>query len=257
MSTQLLDPDWIVPDWPAPPGVRALCTTRAGGVSSGPYASLNLGEHVGDVPADVAANRRRLAQAIGARPVFLAQVHGTNLAVLDDATVDGVTADAACTFHSGIACTVMVADCLPVLLTDAQGRRVAAAHAGWRGLAGGVLARAVQSFDDDQGRHDELMAWLGPCIGPEAFEVGHEVKDAFEAQDGEAGRYFKPGRARGKWLADLAGLARRRLEVLGVRQVHGNDSSRAWCTVSNPSRFFSYRRERLSGRFAALVWREG
>ena len=130
MSTQLLDPDWIVPDWPAPPGVRALCTTRAGGVSSGPYASLNLGEHVGDVPAYVAANRRRLAQAIGARPVFLAQVHGTNLAVLDDATVDGVTVDAACTFHSGIACTVMVADCLPVLLTDAQGRRVAAAHAG-------------------------------------------------------------------------------------------------------------------------------
>ena len=257
MSTQLLDPDWIVPDWPAPPGVRALCTTRAGGVSSGPYASLNLGEHVGDVPADVAANRRRLAQAIGARPVFLAQVHGTSLAVLDDATVDGIAADAACSFQSGIACTVMVADCLPVLLTDAQGRRVAAAHAGWRGLAGGVLARAVQSFGDDQGRHDELMGWLGPCIGPESFEVGHEVKDAFEAQDGEAGRHFKPGRARGKWLADLPGLARRRLEALGVRQLYGNDGSRAWCTVSNPSRFFSYRRERLSGRFAALVWREG
>ena len=120
-----------------------------------------------------------------------------------------------------------------------------------------MLARAVQSFDDDHGRHDELMAWLGPCIGPEAFEVGHEVKDAFEAQDGEAGRHFKPGRARGKWLADLPGLARRRLEALGVRQVHGNDSSHAWCTVSNPSRFFSYRRERLSGRFAARGWREG
>jgi YfiH family protein len=256
VTTGLLDPGWIVPDWPAPSGVRAVCTTRAGGVSSGPYASLNLGEHVGDVPADVAANRQRLAEAIGARPVFLTQVHGTSLAVLDDATVDGITADAVCTFHSGIACTVMVADCLPVLLTDAQGRRVAAAHAGWRGLAGGVLSRAVQSFDDDQGRHDELMAWLGPCIGPDAFEVGTEVKHAFEAQDGEAGRHFKRG-APGKWLADLPGLARRRLEALGVRQVHGNDGSPAWCTVSNPSRFFSYRRERLSGRFAALVWREG
>ena len=258
MSTQLLlDPDWIVPDWPAPPGVRALCTTRAGGVSSGPYASLNLGEHVGDVPADVAANRQRLADATGAHPVFLTQVHGTDLAVLDAGTADGTKADAACTAHAGIACTVMVADCLPVLFTDMQGRRVAAAHAGWRGLAGGVLARAVQSFDDDQGRHDELMAWLGPCIGPEVFEVGAEVKAEFEAADGEAGHYFKLAGAPGKWLADLPGLARRRLALLGVRQVHGNDGSRAWCTVANPSRFFSYRRERVGGRFAALVWREG
>lgn len=253
---QQLDPDWIVPDWPAPPGVRAVCTTRAGGVSVGPYASLNLGERVNDVPADVAANRERLAQAIGARPVFLRQVHGTEVAVLDQATVTDTEADAASTTQAGLACTVMVADCLPVLFTDAQGRRVAAAHAGWRGLAGGVLARTVQSFDDDQGRHDELMAWLGPCIGPEVFEVGEEVKAQFEAVDAAAASCFKPGAAPGKWLADLPGLARQRLQALGVRQVHGNDGSRAWCTVSNPSRFFSYRRERVGGRLAALVWRE-
>lgn len=256
MTTHLLDPDWLVPDWPAPPGIRAVCTTRAGGVSTGPYASLNLGEHVGDVPASVVANRERLAQAIGARPVFLRQVHGTDVAVLDDTTTDDTEADAACTAHAGLACTVMVADCLPVLLTDVQGRRVAAAHAGWRGLATGVLARAVQSFDDNQGRHDELMAWLGPCIGPQVFEVGDEVKAQFEASDGDAAQCFKPGRAPGKWLADLPALARRRLQALGVRQIHGNDGTAGWCTVSNPSRFFSYRRERVSGRLAALVWRE-
>ncbi|SFL94781.1 peptidoglycan editing factor PgeF [Variovorax sp. OV329] len=256
MSLRQFDPDWIVPDWPAPPGIRAVCTTRAGGVSTGPYASLNLGEHVGDVPADVAANRERLARAIGARPVFLQQVHGTDVAVLDETVVDGMAADAACTAQAGLACTVMVADCLPVLFTDAQGHRVAAAHAGWRGLAAGVLARAVQSFDDDQGRRGELMAWLGPCIGPDAFEVGGEVKAAFEAIDPAAAACFKPGAASGKWLADLSGLARQQLQALGVRQVHGNDGSAAWCTVSNPSRFFSYRRERVGGRLAAGVWRE-
>jgi len=256
VSLHQFDPDWIVPDWPAPPGIRAVCTTRAGGVSTGPYASLNLGEHVGDVPASVAANRERLAFAIDAKPVFLQQVHGTELAVLDAGTADGTQADAACTSQAGLACTVMVADCLPVLFTDAQGHRVAAAHAGWRGLAGGVLARAVQGFDDDQGRHGELMAWLGPCIGPDAFEVGDEVKAAFEAVDAAAGACFRPGAAPGKWLADLPALARLRLQALGVRQVHGNDGSPAWCTVSNPSRFFSYRRERVGGRLAALVWRE-
>lgn len=256
MTTHHLDPDWLVPGWPAPPGIRALCTTRAGGVSTGPYASLNLGEHVGDLPASVAANRERLARAIGARPVFLRQVHGTDVAVLDAATADDTEADAACTAHAGLACTVMVADCLPVLLTDAQGRRVAAAHAGWRGLASGVLSRAVQSFEDGEGRRGELMAWLGPCIGPDAFEVGDEVKAQFEAAEGEADRCFKPAGTPGKWLADLPALARLRLQTLGVRQIHGNDGSKAWCTVSNPSRFFSYRRERTSGRLAALVWRE-
>ena len=227
----------------------------SGGVSGGPYQSLNLGEHVGDVPADVAANRLRLAEAIGAQPIFLSQVHGTALATLDAQTADGTTADAVCTTHSGVACAVMVADCLPVLLTDVQGRRVAAAHAGWRGLAAGVLARAVQSFEDESGRRDELLAWLGPCIGPQAFEVGAEVKAQFEAADGGAIHYFNPAGGAGKWLADLPGLARRQLQSLGIREVWGNDGSLAWCTVANPSRFFSHRRDRVSGRFAALVWR--
>ncbi|MDM0043977.1 peptidoglycan editing factor PgeF [Variovorax dokdonensis] len=250
-----LDPGWIVPDWPAPPGVHAVCTTRAGGVSEGPYASLNLGDHVGDAPHWVAANRTRLATAIGARPVYLQQVHGTAVSVLEDGTPDGVEADAATTTHSGLACTVMVADCLPVLFTDAQGRRVAAAHAGWRGLASGVLARTVQVFDDDRGHRDQLMAWLGPCIGPRAFEVGGEVKAEFESKDAGAAAHFRPAGAEGKWLADLPALARRQLAALGVNQVWGNDGSDAWCTVAQASRFFSYRRDRVSGRFAALVWR--
>jgi YfiH family protein len=244
-----------VPDWPAPACVRALCTTRGGGISEGPYESLNLGEHAGDAPHVVAANRARLAAAIGARPVYLNQVHGTGLSVLEPGTPDGTEADAASTAQTGLACTVMVADCLPVRLTDAQGRRVAAAHAGWRGLAAGVLARTVQGFEDDRGRRDELMAWLGPCIGPDAFEVGGEVKAAFEADDPGAAEHFKPAGTDGKWLADLPGLARRRLSALGVWQVWGNDGSDAWCTVAQASRFFSYRRDRVSGRFAALVWR--
>ena len=256
MTPKHFDPDWLVPDWLAPPGVHAVCTTRAGGVSGGPYQSLNLGEHVGDVPAHVSANRQRLAEAIGAQPIFLSQVHGTGLATLDAQTADGTTADAVCTTHSGVACAVMVADCLPVLLTDVQGRRVAAAHAGWRGLAAGVLTRAVQSFEDEAGKRDELLAWLGPCIGPQAFEVGAEVKAQFEAADGEAARHFKPAGDAGKWLADLPGLARHQLQTLGIREVWGNDGSPAWCTVANPSRFFSHRRDRVSGRFAALVWRD-
>jgi len=250
------DPDWLVPDWPVPPGVRALCTTRAGGVSVGPYASLNLGEHVGDDPVAVAANRARLAQALGVRPVFLQQVHATDVVPLDARSVDGLCADAASSTEAGVACTVMVADCLPVLFTDRQGSRVAAAHAGWRGLAAGVLARAVEQFDSDGEARGQLLAWLGPCIGPQAFEVGDEVKAAFEALDRAAGRHFVPAGAPGKWLADLPALARRQLQALGLAQIHGNDSSPGWCTVGNPSRFFSHRRDRgVSGRFAALVWR--
>lgn len=244
--------DWLVPDWPAPPGVHALCTTRAGGVSGGSYQGLNLGDHVGDAPADVAANRALFRQVIGARPVFLQQVHGTQVLALDAGTPDGSTADACTTADSGIACTIMVADCLPVLFTDEAGRRVAAAHAGWRGLAAGVLERTVASF----AAQDQLMAWLGPCIGPDAFEVGDEVRAAFEAIAPEAAQCFKPTGTSGKWLADLAGLARQRLRTAGVMQLHGNDGGEAWCTVHNPLRFFSHRRDRVSGRFAACIWRD-
>ena len=248
-----MNADWLVPDWPAPPNVRALCTTRAGGVSTGSYASLNLGEHVGDDPAAVAANRARLADALGVHPVYLQQVHATDVLPLDARSVDGACADASTSTEAGVACTVMVADCMPVLFTDLQGRRVAAAHAGWRGLAAGVLARTLAHFADDS--PERVLAWLGPCIGPQAFEVGDEVKACFEAQDAAAAQHFVPASAPGKWLADLPALARRQLRGLGLAQVHGNDGSPAWCTVGNPSRFFSHRRDRVSGRFAALVWR--
>ncbi|HWI82069.1 peptidoglycan editing factor PgeF [Ramlibacter sp.] len=247
---------WIVPDWPLPPGVRAACTTRDGGVSVGPYASLNLGDHVGDQPVTVAANRARFAQALQARPVFMQQVHGTQAAPLTAATPDGIQADACVTTEPGVACTIMVADCLPVLFATRDGSAVAAAHAGWRGLAGGVLESACRALRGASGASaTQLQAWLGPCIGPAAFEVGAEVKAAFEAIDAAAAAMFRP-HGPGKWLADLPGLARLRLRTLGVSQIYGNDGTERWCTVANPSRFFSHRRDRgLSGRFAAAVWR--
>ncbi|MEJ7688580.1 MAG: peptidoglycan editing factor PgeF [Variovorax sp.] len=245
--------DWLVPDWPAPACVRAVCTTRSGGVSMGCYESLNLGDHVGDVPAEVASNRVRLRHAIGARPVFLQQVHGTRVLTLDAAAEDGGEADACTTIESGIACTIMVADCLPVLFTDATGTRVAAAHAGWRGLAAGVLERSLDSFPVSH--RAGLIAWLGPCIGPDAFEVGGDVRTVFESGAPEAAHCFKPANVAAKWFADLPGLARHRLRAAGVTQICGNDSSDVWCTVHNPLRFFSHRRDRSSGRFAACIWR--
>ena len=282
----------LVPDWPAPPGVHALCTTRAGGVSQAPYDSLNLGTHVGDNAAAVRANRHALQGALqrctpGARAVFLNQVHGTGVAVLDGTiTPDGTQADACVTSAPGAVCTIMVADCLPVLLTNRQGTVVAAAHAGWRGLAGvqgrGVLEKVLERFralaytqqalaaikNDGEGADGgmpkapdvaaDTLAWLGPCIGPQAFEVGAEVRAAFCAHDAGAAQHFQAS-AGGKYHADLAALARRRLHALGVTQVYGNDSSAAWCTVGNPSRFFSHRRDSAalgaSGRFAVCIWR--
>ncbi|RZL65779.1 MAG: peptidoglycan editing factor PgeF [Variovorax sp.] len=252
--------DWLVPDWPAPPNVRALCTTRSGGVSQGRYASLNLGDHVADEAQDVAANRKRLQHAIGVRPVFLQQVHGTAVAELDAQTPDGTAADACISAEVGVACTVMVADCLPVLFTDETGSRVAAAHAGWRGLAAGVLeqtvagmrARGSQAHTMDGVR---VLAWLGPCIGPRAFQVGTEVREAFVASHPGAAACFAPGPADGKWLADLPALARQRLHAAGIDAIYGNDSTDGWCTVNNPLRFFSHRRDGVSGRFASLIWR--
>lgn len=250
------------PDWPAPAAVRAVCTTRSGGVSAAPYDSLNLGDHVGDDPVHVAANRTLFAQAIGVHPVFLNQVHGTRVMTLGASTPDGTTADACLTDQPGLACTVMVADCLPVLFTNPQGQAVAAAHAGWRGLAGqggvGILEATHQRFlalaQVGQSRQAaETMAWLGPCIGPQAFEVGEEVRAAFVTWAAESAGCFKP-LTPGKWLADLAALARLRLRALGIRQIYGNDSSAAWCTVGNASRLFSYRRDRVTGRFCASIW---
>ncbi|WP_341903204.1 peptidoglycan editing factor PgeF [Polaromonas sp. YR568] len=272
---------WLIPDWPAPAGVEAVFTTRAGGVSAAPWGSLNLGDHVGDMPVHVSANRALLSQAIDARPVFLRQVHGTEVAHLTSCTEDGTEADACLTEVAGLACTIMVADCLPVLLTTADGAVIAAAHAGWRGLAGvggvGVLESTVGRLRAVAGelskKAPEVLAWLGPCIGPAAFEVGAEVKAAFEAADPAAAACFvaqSPSDGAGeagsaKYLADLPALARLRLAALGVNRVYGNDGSAPWCTVGNPSEFFSHRRDAgrcagangsgTTGRMAAAIWR--
>ena len=269
--------DWLVPDWPAPAGVRAVFTSRAGGVSAVPFDAMNLGSHVGDLPASVDANRQLLKQAIGAqRAVFLNQVHGTRVELLDPATPDGQSADACMTAHRRLACTIMVADCLPVLLASLDGTRVAAAHAGWRGLAGssdaagqGVIESIFESFRAPAQYlpaqdATKIIAWLGPCIGPAAFEVGEEVRAAFAGRQPQAAHCFV-GIAPGKYLADLPALARLRLQALGVTQVHGNDGSAPWCTVGNPSRFFSHRRDagisgngfNTTGRMAACIWLDG
>ena len=257
-----MNPDWLVPQWPAPAQVHAVCTTRSGGQSVAPYDGFNLGDHVGDEPSAVQANRLLLAQALGAQPVFLSQVHGVQVVQIGSDTVRGRQADGCITTQCGVACTIMVADCLPVFLTNRQGSLVAAAHAGWRGLAGqggrGILEQVIESFEalapvDKAQEATEIIAWLGPCIGPQAFEVGGEVCAAFVAQDEEARAMFRP-ESEGKWLADLQGLARLRLRALGVSQIYGNDGTSAWCTVSQPSRFFSHRRDRISGRMVACIW---
>ncbi|TSE20541.1 Laccase domain protein YfiH [Tepidimonas alkaliphilus] len=248
------------------PGARGWVSTRSGGVSAGPWAWLNLGDHVGDEPAAVAENRRRLTVALGVRPVFLRQVHGCAVVRVDDATPDGIEADAAWTDASGVACTVLVADCLPVLLATAAGESVAAAHAGWRGLAGqggrGVLEALAEAWPAvrDPAARAACRVWIGPAIGRAAFEVGDEVRRAFvEAARDDALAFTPSPRTPGRWLADLAWLARARLHRLGFGNVGGHDGSAIWCTVSQPTVFFSHRRDaaRLgaSGRMAACVWR--
>jgi polyphenol oxidase len=270
-----LHPDWLIPDWPAPAEVKAVFTTRAGGVSAGNWDSMNLGDHVGDLPAHVAANRQLLRQASGTHIAFLQQVHGTGVASLTAAAADGVQADAAVATAPGVACCMMVADCLPVLLCTTDGRVVAAAHAGWRGLAGmdgaGVLEAVLKQIRaaaqaEIAPTAIKIIAWLGPCIGPDAFEVGSEVKAAFASTHAAAAAFFRP-LGGGKFMADLPALARLRLEALGVDAIYGNDGSAGWCTVSNPSRFFSHRRDAslagaggngfgTTGRMAACVWRD-
>ena len=238
---------FIIPDWPAPTTVQAVSTTRWGGVSRPPYASLNLADHVGDDPAHVVENRRclRVLAGLPAEPAWLEQVHGT--AVVAAETVSRpVAADAAFTRKPGRPCVVMTADCLPVLLCDRAGTVVAAAHAGWRGLASGVIAATVTRMGTPP---MELLAWLGPAIGPQAFEVGEDVRAAFLALDAGNAGCFRPSPA-GRWLADLYELARRQLRERGVSAVYGGE----YCTFSEPERFFSYRRENRTGRMATLIW---
>lgn len=250
----------IEPDWPGarPPGVGAAMSTRQGGVSVAPWQSLNLGVAVGDDAEAVAINRGRLARALGARPVWLRQVHGARVLRLDAGTPEQPSepADAAWTTETGIACTVQVADCLPVLLAASDGRAVAAAHAGWRGLAGGVLEATVAALGEGAGVEPaELRAWLGPCIGPTEFEVGPDVLAGFGRQplaaDQPAFRWAPRANGDARWRADLPRLAHERLLALGVSavSVHGR------CTVAAASDFFSFRRDGLTGRMAAAVWR--
>ncbi len=236
----------ITPDWPAPEGVRALTTTRLGGVSQPPYDSLNLGEHVGDEPAAVAENRRRLREGLclPAEPRWLSQVHGSHCCAASQ-VVPGTEADAQYADRSGVICAVLTADCLPLLLCDAAGSRVAAVHAGWRGVLGGVIEHSVAAM----GAAGELLAWLGPAIGPSAYEVGEEVRAAFVAHDGGAAAAFVPS-TNGKWLADIYQLARQRLAGCGVTRVYGGDL----CTFSEAESFYSYRRDGRTGRIATLIW---
>ncbi len=237
----------IRPDWPAPENVRAFTTTRAGGVSIGPCASFNLGDHVGDDPRAVAENRARLRKEfkLPADPVWLTQVHG-NTAVEAAIVTAGVTADASFATQPGVVCAVLTADCLPVLLCDRAGTRAGIAHAGWRGLAAGVIESTVAALGEPRG---ELMAWLGPAIGPAAFEVGTEVRAAFTMRDPGAACAFQAGRP-GHWFADIYQLARRRLHALGVHAVYGGDL----CTFTDSARFYSYRRDGACGRMASLIW---
>jgi len=241
----------LTPEWPAPPGVRAAFTLRTGGVSAAPFDSLNLGTHVGDAATAVAENRRRLRVQLDlpAEPAWIEQVHGTRVVDLGAlaATTPCATADGVVSRREGLICVVQVADCLPVLLAARDGSAVAAAHAGWRGLAAGVLEATVAAVGVPAGR---LLAWLGPAIGREHFEVGEEVRAAFARRDGSAAGSFTRN-ARGRWQCDLVALARGRLAALGVTAVFGG----SWCTYSDPGHFFSYRRDGQCGRMAALVWR--
>ena len=237
--------DIIRPDWPAPPNVRAVSTTRVGGVSEGRWASLNLGDHVDDRPECVAENRQRLADALGfsKEPNWLRQVHGSRVR-LPGETLD--CADACVEDRPGHICAVMTADCLPVLFCNRSGTRVAAAHAGWRGLAGGILEATVSALEEPP---KELMAWLGPAIGPDVFEVGDEVRHVFTDGALAATVRFRTHGA-GHWLADLYGLARDRLADLGIGYIGGGDR----CTYSESDVFFSYRRDGITGRMASLIW---
>ena len=282
-------PDWIVPDWPAPARVRAVMTTRAGGVSQPPYASLNPAGHVGDDPAAVAENRCILREALPAEPIWLSQVHGVGVFEASGGGVDAVpspqapppwgeggeepspsgrgqgegaelptsagipVADACVARRPGQVCAVLTADCLPVLFCDRAGSVVAAAHAGWRGLAAGVLEATVAAMRVPA---NEIVAWLGAAIGPDAFEVGEEVRQAFVEQHPLAAVAFRPAfpgtldAAPKKWLADIYALARIRLAAVGVTDVYGG----GLCTFTDAARFFSYRRDSTTGRMASLVW---
>lgn len=274
-DTKPVSQHWLQPNWPAIDGVHALFTTRAGGCSAAPWNSMNLGAHVGDDAQHVSMNRQVLRNEINRRTgkqvqaVFMQQIHGCDVLALDAQSPENQAFDACVTDQTAVACTIMVADCLPVLMVHRSGRVVAAAHAGWRGLAGvngyGVLEAVWQSYAQkmhvsaDAKLAAETQVWLGPCIGPEAFEVGDEVRQVFVHALPQANDGFTESSSSGKWLAHLSLLARQRFEQMGIQQIYGNDGSAPWCTVSNASQFFSHRRDAVAlgstGRMAACIWK--
>ncbi|RMQ41289.1 Inner membrane protein [Pseudomonas cichorii] len=236
--------DWLIPDWPAPAQVRSCITTRSGGVSQAPFDSFNLGDHVGDNPQAVASNRQHLSSQLGVQSAWLRQVHGVVVAHADPGAT--VEADASWTGTPGVACTIMTADCLPALYCNRAGTRVAAAHAGWRGLAAGVLEATASSL---QVAPEEILVWLGPAIGQASFEVGPEVRETFMATHPQTAEAFIPSANAGRFMADIYCLARLRLAAYGVSSVYGG----GFDTFTDP-RFFSYRRSASTGRFASLIW---
>lgn len=239
--------NWLIPDWPAPANVKAVITTREGGVSRTPYASMNLADHVGDEPADVESNRAIMMDrlALPLAPSWLSQIHGCRV-VDAEATFPGAEADGIYARRPGYVCPVLTADCLPLLICDRAGTRVCAVHAGWRGLADGIVENAICRLGLPAA---DLLVWLGPAIGPQAFEVGENVYDAFVSESSEAKAAFTTSHP-GHWLADIYLLARQRLAALGVGYVGGGD----YCTVTERERFFSYRRDVVTGRMASLIW---
>jgi len=242
--------NFIQPQWPAPANVKALQTTRIGGVSAAPFASLNFGAHVGDDPIAVAANRQLLSPYLPSEPVWVNQVHGVE--VIDAATSSCLqNADASFTIKPNVVCVTMTADCLPVLLCDKKGSVVAAVHAGWRGLCDGVIEAAVAKM---QVPASEILVWLGPAIGPNAFEVGDDVREQFIAKNSQAELAFK--RYGDKWLCNMYLIARQRLNALGVTEVYGASVNEDFCTYTDEARFFSFRRDNVTGRMASMIWLE-
>ncbi|MCW8983522.1 MAG: peptidoglycan editing factor PgeF [Gammaproteobacteria bacterium] len=239
---------FITPDWPAPGNIKAMMTTRDGGVSAPPFDSLNLGDHVGDLPEAVAQNRKIIKELLElpAQPKWLNQTHSTIAIGPTDSECDG---DACFTDIAGTVCAVMTADCLPLLVCHRDGTEIAAIHAGWRGLSAGVIETTISQM---RSKPDELMVWLGVAIGPDHFEVGDEVRQQFLADDAQADEAFRPSKREGHWIADIYRLARFRLKRLGVCAIYGG----GLCSYSDSERFFSYRRDGVCGRMASLIWME-
>jgi YfiH family protein len=246
--TTLNESNFIIPNWPAPANIKALQTTRTGGLSQDPYSSLNFGDHVGDDALTVARNRQLLNPFVPTEPLWLKQTHST-IVVNAALTSCLPEADAAYSKQKNIVCAVMTADCLPILLCDKTGTTVAAIHAGWRGLLDGVVESTIKALEIAP---QNLLAWLGPAIGPTAFEVGRDVYDGFIHQDAKSAQAFTVKNEPYKWLADIYLLARLRLQSLGVKQIYGGD----YCTYTNEEKFFSFRRDGGTGRMATLIWFE-